>query len=316
MAVHFLQRHQIPDNQWNDFIAVSPHRIVYAYAWYLNTISPNWEALVLEENGIWKAVMPLPICKKWGIKVIQQPFYCQFLGIFAKKESDFQEATHLFLHTLPDYFRYVSVYTGRFSQATSLLDSYKVNRCITHILPLHLSYTTLKQNYTSDRLLNLNRAKSFKWEISESHDLNPMIDLFRANHASQIEGGVSETAYHLLQKVVEVLYKKKAGRLVYAIKGGQIEAGAMFVIFDKRIIYLFNAASPLGRKGNARTWLIDQIIQEYAESDYIFDFESPEVKSIANFYQSFGAREEEYLSLHFNNLPFPLKQIQNWRRKV
>jgi len=316
MAVLFLQRHQISDTQWNNFIAASPHRIVYAYTWYLDTVSPNWGALVVEESNEWKAAMPLPVRKKWGMKVIQQPFYCQLLGVFTKKESDFQEVTHLLLQKLPEYFRYISVYTGRISQAALLPDYYETKRCNTHVLHLHSTYATLKQNYTSDRQLNLNRAEKLEWEIIESRDPNPLIDLFRTNHAAQIEGSVSESAYHLLQKVGEVLYEKKAGRLLYAVKDGQIEAGAMFAVFDKRIIYLFNAASPLGRKGNARTWLIDQIIQEYAESEYTFDFESPEVKSIADFYQSFGAKKEEYLSLHYNGMPFPFRQIQNWRRKV
>lgn len=315
MAVFFLQRHEISETQWNNFIAASPQRIVYAYTWYLDAVSPHWGALVLEDNGDWKGVMPLPIRKKWSMKVIQQPFYCQLLGVFTKKHLDFQEATYLFLQQLPDYFRYISVYTGRFSQANSLPDRYEINHCTTHILPLHFPYNTLKQHYTPDRLLNLNRAERFKWDVLESHDLNPIIDLFRTHHASQIGGGVAETAYQLLRKIVNILFSKKAVKLVYALKDGQLEAGALFVIFDKRIIYLFNAASALGRKGNARTWLIDQIIQEYAESDFVFDFESPEVKSIADFYQSFGAQKEEYLSLHYNDLPFPFKQIQEKRRK-
>ncbi|MEI7583809.1 GNAT family N-acetyltransferase [Runella sp.] len=315
MAVFFLQRHEISETQWNNFIAASPQRIVYAYTWYLDAVSPHWGALVLEESDGWKAVMPLPILKKWSVKVIQQPFYCQLLGIFTRKHLDFQEATHLFLYQLPNYFRYISIYTGRFSQANPLPDRYEINHCTTHILQLHSPYHTLKQSYTPDRLLNLNRAERFKWNVLESHDLNPIIELFRTHHASQIQGGVAETAYLLLQQIVDVLFGKKAVKLVYALKDGQIEAGALFVIFDKRIIYLFNAASPLGRKGNARTLLIDQIIREYAESDFIFDFESPEVKSIADFYQSFGAQKEEYLSLHYNDLPFPFNQIQEWRRK-
>ncbi|MFN8344581.1 MAG: GNAT family N-acetyltransferase [Spirosomataceae bacterium] len=315
MPILFLQRPEISESRWDTFIGSSPQRIVYAYSWYLDTVSPGWRALILEENGAWKAVMPLPVRKKWGTYVIQQPFFCQFLGVFVKKERDFQEASHLLLTALPDYFRYISIYTGRFSKIVSLSNGYEVNRCTTHLLPLHFPYPILKQNYTADRRLNLNRAERFQWDVQESHDLNPMLDLFRTYHSSQIEGGVSETAYQLLQKVAEVLYEKKAGRLLYAIKDGKIEAGAFFVIFEKRIIYLFNAASALGRKGNARTRLIDRMVQEYAETDFVFDFESPEVKSIADFYQSFGAQKEEYLSLHYNQLPFPLKQFQNWRRK-
>ncbi len=314
MAVLFLQRHQIADHQWNSFIDTSPQSILYAYTWYLDVVSPNWVALVLVENEEWQAVLPLPIRKKWLIRVVQQPFFCQFLGIFTTKNADFLQCSEALLQNIPAHFRYISVYSGRFPEG-NFLRYYETAHCQNYLLSLSQPYSTLKKNYTADRQVNLNRAQKFNWETQESTDCHPLIDLFRQNHASQIEGGVSETTYALLKKVFEVLITKKAVRLRYATTNGQIEAGAMFAICGKRIVYLFNAASPVGRKGNARTWLIDQMIQEYAESDYVFDFESPEVKSIADFYQSFGAREEVYSTLHYNRLPFPLKQLQARRRK-
>jgi hypothetical protein len=312
--IYFLKRHQIADLQWNQFIEASPQAILYAYSWYLDAVSPQWGALVVIERNEWQAVLPLPLRKKWGMQVIQQPFFCQFLGVFSNNKTDFQDFTPLLLQSLPTYFRYVSVYSGRFFGG-DFPDAYEVQQCKTHLLPLNFPYATLQKNYTADRRMNLRRAQKFQWQLQESNDLGPLIDLFRQNHAAQIEGGVSENAYDLLRKVHEVLQEKQAVRLRYAIYNGQIEAGAMFVVYQKRIIYLFNAASATGRQGNARTWLIDQIIQEYAETDFVFDFESPEVASIAGFYQSFGAKKEIYSTLHYNGLPFPLKQLQARRRK-
>ncbi len=313
VPVILLHRSQLDSTQWDNFIAASPQRILYAYSWYLDTVSLDWKALVLTENGQWQAVMPLPCRPKWGLKVIQQPFFCQLLGIFAQSNVDFLEASNLLLSQLTTSFRYVSFYTGRFATQTIFPNSLKIKKLSNVALPLHLPYAVLFQNYSNDRKMNLKRAQRFGWQSNQSTDVEPIIQLFQKNHSSQIVGGVSEKAYDLLRKLTAVLAQKNALRLVYATKDRRIEAGALFAIFDNRIIYLFNAASPTGRKGNGRTWLIDQIIQEYAETDFVFDFESPQVCSIASFYQSFGGVEEEYTQLTFNDLPFPLKQIQHLR---
>ena len=313
VPVILIHRSQLDSTQWNDFIAASPQRILYAYSWYLDTVSPNWKALVLEKNGQWQAVMPLPCRQKWGLNVVQQPFFCQLLGIFAHSNVDFQEASNLLLSQLTTSFRYVSIYSGRFAAQTVFRNSLKIKKASNIVLPLHLPYAVLFQNYSNDRKTNLKRAQQFSWNLHQSTDVESIIQLFQKNHSSQIAGGVSEKAYSLLRKITAVLAHKKALRLVYATKDGHIEAGALFAIFENRIIYLFNAASPTGRKGNGRTWLIDQIIQEYAETDFVFDFESPQLPSIASFYQSFGGIEEEYTQFTFNDLPFPLKQIQHWR---
>lgn len=313
VPVLLLHRSQLDSTQWNGFIAASQQRILYAYSWYLDTVSPDWKALVLTENGQWQAVMPLPCRQKWGLKVIQQPFFCQFLGIFTHSNVDFQEASNLLLSQLTTSFRYVSIYTGRFAAQTVFPNSLKIKKASNIVLPLHLPYAVLFQNYSNDRKTNLKRAQQFGWNLHQSTDIEPIIQLFHKNHSSKIEGGVSDEAYDLLRKLTVVLAQKNALRLVYATKDERIEAGALFAIFDHRIIYLFNAASPTGRKGNGRTWLIDQIIQAYAETGFVFDFESPQLPSIVSFYQSFGGVEEIYTQFTFNDLPFPFKQIQNWR---
>ncbi|WP_428664710.1 GNAT family N-acetyltransferase [Runella sp.] len=313
MPVLLLHRSQLNSGQWDEFVAASPQCILYAYSWYLDTVSPDWQALVLVEKDQWQAVMPLPCRRKWGMNVVQQPFFCQLLGVFTAPLFEFTEAVRLLLDKLPFCFRYISIYTGRFGQPILYPKGMKITNADNFILPLKPSYSLLFKNYTHDRKTNLLRAQKFGWQSQQSTDIEPLIKLFQENHAAQIQGGVSANAYYLLQKVVAVLQQKKALRLVYALKNGQIEAGALFAIFDDRIIYLFNAASATGRKGNARTWLIDQMIQKYAQTDFIFDFESPELSSISSFYQSFGAEKEGYTLFSYNDLPFPLKQIQEWR---
>ncbi len=312
--LHLLPHTAFSLSRWDTFIAASPQRVVYAYSWYLEVVSPQWQALVLEEEGIWKAVMPLPIQPKWGLNVVKQPFYCQFLEIFTAPSVEPTSVQNAFLETISTHFRYVSSYSGRFL-GEQFPPQFEHQHYYTHLFPLDAPYPTLRQRYSPDRRMNLRRALNIGWELQKSQDLMPLITLFRAHHADHIPGGVAETAYELLQNITAALQNHQAARLVYALKDGNIETGALFAIHDQRIIYLFNAASPIGRKGNARTLLIDDLIQTYANSGYIFDFESPEKASIASFYASFGAKAERYSVLHYNNLPFPLKQLQAYRRK-
>jgi hypothetical protein len=281
----------------------------------LDAVTSDWGALVCEAHGQWQAVMPIPLKKKWGMKVVQQPLFCQLLGIFGAKNAPV-EAEQAILSYLTQRFRYVSIYTGRFQ---TLQRDFPVlverTECCTHLLNLSVDYQQLREQYTPDRRRNLRRAEAEGWTWQESGDIQPLMQLFRQNHAAQIEGGVGEEAYQVLAILYQTLYQRGLATLCYALKEGQIEAGAMFVVADGRIIYLFNAASARGRKGNARTWLIDKMLQKYAGQDFLFDFESPMVDSIAGFYKSFGAKEETYSRLRVNKLPFPLKQIQDFRAK-
>ncbi len=172
----------------------------------------------------------------------------------------------------------------------------------TQVLNLSSGYDALYQRYSHDRKLNLKRALAANWTIMESTDPEPLITLFRANHTAGIDGGVADWAYDILRSLIAELSKRNLMTLRYACQNGRIDAGTLFVCEGNRIIYLFNAASEAGRRGNARTLLIDQLIQEKAGMEVVLDFESPEKSTIRDFYRSFGAVEEPFYVLRWNRL--------------
>jgi hypothetical protein len=312
--ISLLQRHQINDSLWDDFIDNSPQKILYAYSWYLDTVAPRWAALVAEDKRGWCAVLPVPLRRKFGFWVVQQPLFCQILGIFFREKMVDKNILEQLLAGLLTEYRYISIYSGRFLGLSPLLRSTNpITRCFTHILDLKQNYETLKSNYSTDRKTNLKKAKKHNWQIIESVDIEPIIVIFKQNHAKKISGGVSENGYDLLRSIFKKLIEKKVVKLLYTIYNNQIEAGAIFAIYGGRIVYLFNAATQIGRQHNARTLLIDNVLQQYAGSDYIFDFESPMIDSISDFYASFGTVKDYFEELKQNNLPFPFKQIQSWR---
>lgn len=308
----FLSRPAIQDNDWNDCVAASPYRLVYGYTWYLDIVCERWAGLVVKREPLgYEVVLPVPLRQKrvagFSVWVVQQPLFCQFLAVFSRKNS--VDPTPFF-RVMQQQFRYGSGFCSLQLPADSAL---QVQSRQTHWLDLSADYETIRQRYTRDRQVNLRRAEAAGWTLAESTDSEPLMQLFGENHAPTIRGGVANSAYEQLRQLCEALRMRKLARLQYAIRQGQIEAGALFVQEGNRIIYLFNAASAAGRHGNARTLLIDRQIRRYAgqssiESPLWFDFESPDKPSIAAFYKSFGALEISFWTVRYQRL--------NWLEKT
>ncbi|GAB2585620.1 GNAT family N-acetyltransferase [Spirosoma areae] len=316
-----IPRHQLDATAWDACVAASPHRIVYGYSWYLDALLPapswKWIGLVLtNEVGQYQGVMPISLRRKRivGISkwVVHQPFFCQFLGIFSRGEP--LDPTPFF-ELLMNRFRYSSVVCTR-QPPDNLLDFSSVSAKTTHILDLDADYESISRNYTRDRQLNLRRGFAANWIVVDSTDPEPLLRLFRENHADAIDGGVADWAYDLFRNVVNALTQRRLVTLRYALRDGGIEAGALFVKEGNRLIYLFNAASETGRRGNARTLLIDQMIRDHAGSPLIFDFESPEKSSVRDFYKSFGATEEPFWVMRWNRLSLIERIVMTARRKL
>lgn len=297
--IHLL-RSQIDTSTWDDFIRQSPQSIVYAYSWYLDVVSPHWEALIWQDNNQWQAVMPVPVEHKWGFKKVQQPFFCQFLGVFSLHGSTAN------MQQLIEVFKKKYGYISTYSFNPSMLVSGST-LSYSHCMYLDCDF---RKNYTKDRLTNLKRAQAFGWQIQDSTDIEPLIDLFETNHAHQIDNGVSRHAYDLLRQIVKELLGRELATIRYAFKNDKIESGCLFAIENSTIIYLFNAASAIGRRGNARTLMIDSMMDQYKEQGFTFDFESPEVLPIANYYQSFGSKVVAYSNLRQTKLPLLFQVMQ------
>ncbi|GAB2516468.1 GNAT family N-acetyltransferase [Spirosoma aerophilum] len=303
-----LLRHQIDADAWDACVANSRQRILYGYSWYLDAVlpSPDWKwigLVMVNDDGTYRAVMPIPLRRKRiaGIPyswVVHQPFFCQRLDLFRVDDSVDPAP---FFRAMQQRFRYGSTFsTGQCPNEILTFDDLKT--ISTQTLDLSVGYPALYQHYSNDRKQNLKRALSANWTIEEAVDPEPLITLFLENHAHTIDGGVADWALTIFRDLVSALHEHQLITLCYACLDGKIEAGTLFVREGNRLIYLFNAASKAGRRGNARTVLIDQMIREHAGQRLIFDFESPEKPSIRQFYQSFGAVEESFWTMRWNRL--------------
>lgn len=318
--LRFFTHSEIDKQKWDECIDQSPQGLVYALSFYLDAVSPNWGAVIEENESNYLTVMPLTEKSKYGIKFLHQPLFCQQLGIFSVEKEISAEKIDSFLTFTLEKYKFISHYHFNSNVFSSYLLYKKPNYFElrqTHHLSLASSYASIYKNYSADRKLNLKRAVRANLQIVESEDIEPLINMFERDIAHKISGGVATNAYDILRKLYKLLYKNGLCTLFYTKnQQGQLGAGGLFVFYQHQIIYIFNAAYHAHRKENGRTLLIDYILKKYAESSYTFDFESPEIEQISQFYQSFGAEAVPYSVISYNHLPDWINSVWEVKKKI
>ena len=316
--IRYLQNHQINYQYWDACIEASAQRLVYALSWYLDVVAPGWAALVEEQEHGYKAVMPLPVYQKFGLSYINQPFFCQQLGIFGVTD---EINTAAFLALALQKFPLISRYSFNTGNTQEIQVKQNANLQVftyaTHHLDLNRSYEAIYQQYTRDRKINIKRSKKARLQIIQSTDVEPLIFLFKADAAFRIPGGVAPAAYDILRQLYTNLAQRGFVILLYTLtQAGEIDAGGIFLNYGNKIIYLFSAASIAGRRRSGRSLLIDHLIKAFAGQPFIFDFESPPsaVDAIVHVYQGFGSEPVPYFGISYNNLPAPFKLVKKVRQ--
>lgn len=104
--IRYLSHSKIDKPQWDACIERSVNRLPYAVSWWLDVVSPGWEALVSDD---YRSVMPLTWHKKLGIYYLYQPYLTQQLGIFSTQVIT-PEETGRFLAAIPGKFRYADIH--------------------------------------------------------------------------------------------------------------------------------------------------------------------------------------------------------------
>ena len=81
MSVKWLRGSDIHKAKWDVCISHAFNGSVCGYSWYLDSVCWDWEALVMDD---YQMVMPLPLCKIGGVKVVSNPFLHPFVTIYSQ----------------------------------------------------------------------------------------------------------------------------------------------------------------------------------------------------------------------------------------
>lgn len=303
-AIKYIQHKEINKEAWNHCLDNAVNQMVYAYSWYLDVVSPNWDALVL---GNYEAIMPLTKRKRFTLSYLAQPAFTQQLGVFYS-ELAHMHVTNEFLNAMPDKFKLIEINLNTYNIQSN--PNFVSKQNTTCHLELSKTYNELKANYAQQIIRNIKKAS--KHELSISNEIEPqtIIELFKSNKGKSLKK-LKNKIYTNLLDLCKVLQNKKAlFCLGVKNKSGNFIAGAIFIKHYDHAIFLFSGTNSEAKSCGAMSFLIDYFIQINASSQLLFDFEGSNDKDLARFYLGFGSSPVSYSSIKKNNLPKIIRWVK------
>jgi hypothetical protein len=278
----YLKNYQIDKAKWDQLIDCSPNQVIYAFSWFLDEVSPNWQALVY---GDYEAVMPLPVKRIGWMKFILQPMFTQQLGVFAQQTIS-NDLTLAFIHSIKDI-----IISYNFHHGHQTLPGFQERTNFQ--LSLNSEYSIISKQYNQNTKRNVAKALKNQLSINKNVSLETFLDFFQIQYGN----GLSTNDHQKLKALTS-----KADRLnkvfIYSCSdlSGEPLAMVLFLIADKRIIYNSAISTKKGYQLSAMFLIVDNLVRHYAGTNNILDFEGSSVEGIARFYSGFGAIDVPYYS--------------------
>ncbi len=276
-----MKNRAIDFKRWDDAIAQSHNQLTYAFSWYLNVVSPDWEALVSEDYGF---VMPLPVKSRYKIPYLVQPVLTQQLGIFSKNEIS-ENIVKKFIKEIP-YFSYELALNEKNFYGKALIFP-------NFILDLNSEYKNLYKNFSKNTQRNIEKASKLNLKIQDDLSSETYISFYFKvdKHYLSPQQPVLE------QLIANGLDKKELKLLGVYSKENNLIAALCLLESGNRIIYLMPVSNEEGKNSCAMFFLIDYLIRKNAGKNKMIDFEGSRIEGIARLYRGFGAKYHPYFIL-------------------
>lgn len=298
MSIQYVDHHQIDPTKWDSAILRSPHPLAYGLFEYLNAVCESqWDALIYND---YEAIFPLPFKKKFGIKYLVQPVFCQQLGAFG---SNVNVSTHHFLSAIPTRFLRVRLQLNPYFDQTNEVESIQTKPA--GIIASSRKLTTktnmtiqLSQplDYNKDCKKNLHRLAELPIEYKiNAISIREAIDTYRKAWGKQ-NPEIEDEHYQLFANAC-------TDKLSFTVtahhqKEGDLLGAAIFLITPENtkrsLHYVCAGPTEAGKSIGVMHGIIDFILNRYKGENMLFDFEGSSIASVASFYKKFGANEEPF----------------------
>ncbi len=297
----YVPHTQIDKELYDNCIRSASNCIIYAFSWYLDIVSPGWDLL---EYDNYKVVMPLPNRKRKSIQYIFTPLYIQQLGIFGINfRSDLVQE---FIECIPEKFKLIEL---KLNEHNFLNNPLAWTQRTNNLLELNEDYETTANNFHRNCKRNIKKAIDAGLTIGESINADEFAKFIAENLQAQISG-FTDNDVSLLARITQECNDREKGEIVCVRDmDGNVKAAGSFLFSNNRLIFSVCASTPVGHKQQAMYYLVAQQIKRHYSNYSYFDFSGSEIKGIAYFNSTFGAKEVSYPLLKMNRLPWLLKLL-------
>jgi hypothetical protein len=300
--IQYLPHKTINKLQWDATVNESINNMIYCHSWFLDIVSPGWDALVLDD---YKALMPLTWKSKFGLKYIFKPMFIQQLGVFGKEISS--ELVNLFLSNIPSHFRLADIVLNELNIPDC--QKFKTKTFSNYKLIIEEPYEKIQLNYNRNCNRNIKKARLSGYTFTKK--ITP-IELFKliTNKVNDKSYSLNEDEEILFNKLIDYSLKNRKGEIVGLRDADRNVVAAGFYLFSNdRLIFLLCGSGEKGKANEAMYMLVDEQIKRNSGKFKQYDFSGSNIPGIAYFNSTFGATPYSYYLVSINKLSLPMKLI-------
>jgi hypothetical protein len=257
--------------------------------WWLDMVSNNWDAAILEENGTLKAVWPYTIEKKISITIIRNPLMTPYLGPYFLSNDINSETLEKLWQQLPKW-DVCSVECTPGLRNTSFFSQKEFDHSerITYLFPLQGEEEELFRRMNENPRAAIRKAeRELKVIDGASH-----IQQFYRLHKHTIESKGKKYPYseQFFTKLINISLEHKAGTLLAAENADKKISAMLFAGYDAQRMYLLlTATNPEAMHNGAVSLLIWKAMLHGKKLGLeLFDFEGSMDPGVEAFFRRFG----------------------------
>jgi hypothetical protein len=297
--IEFLKNHEIDREQWDSCINASKRTKPYALSWYLDIMSPGWEALVDDD---YDSVFPIPSKTKFGIRYIATPAFLQQLGAFSPDKNE-TDAINEFIDYMPETYKLIDLCIGQQLNC----EGFRCENRSNYVLDLSEPYEKLWENFNVHCRRNIESSVKKRPEIVYDASPDELINLFLQNRARDIKG-IKQSDYQKVKNLMDFCLKNKKGRII-GVRGSRqrLIYGTFIVEIHGCKTMLFVVNSPDSRTKRTGYFVLNELIRQNSSTKTVIDFAGSSIPSIASFMESFGSKKQQFFRIYSNRLPWPLR---------
>ena len=309
-SIRYIERKEIDIQKWDRCIDESTNLSmfartrdggrIYAMSYYLDKMSAQWDALVLND---YEAVMPLTWNKKFGYFYLYQPAFTPSLGVFGQNVDEALVGD--FFSSIPKRFKLIEINLNN-SNIFSIPSGFTIHRK-NYILELNKPYQEIYAGYRENIKRNIKKAVQANCGVKKNISVKEVIELARNPLASVTN--VKPSDFENFESLFDSI--KDEGKATYGVfHGEKLLSAAAFFFSHRRGYYILAGNHPDGKTMGTSHYLIDRFIADHAGTPLVLDFEGSDIQSLAFFYESFGSEVEIYPAVRINKLPWFVRLIK------
>jgi len=309
MMLKYVEHNDIDLNRWDELLLISPNATIFNMSWYLESVSVNWDALILND---YQAIMPLPFTKKAGVKLLYQPFFSRQSGVFSGNKILTDDEKQLFFTELFNRFTHINI---GFELGYTIPEIIKSKQRMFQYLDLSIGYESIYKQYSTNAKRILKKSNQYNFKLVENTKPEIIVEYFKKHKGKEIKDLKNEH-FESLIALMKICLSNGFGKSWLVKQGEIVTAGGFFMLFKDRVTYLKGFSTETGKQSGSMYFLMDEVIKKICSGYQVLDFGGSDVTNVAQFYKKFGASDAFYLFLSRENAPLYFNVLKKLKNKL